>query len=244
MTSTLLLAAVSLTGLGAQEPGGVSPSELISRMLQRYSSARSLTGSIVLSVTTMGQTAQARTDVQFELPSKLYLRQSRATASCLVTSDGKRFSYDAPKLTWHDKGVRLVEPVSLSNGKTLAVRDIYAAATASLIDRSAPLDIAIGRREDLEFLRRQWATLRYQGKVSHDGAEVHAITGDWKEYGDAPRTSGSFRMLISDSGDLKQYAVSETVDVPPLGNKTVVSVWEVSLTVNGKPNAELFRVAG
>ncbi len=239
-----VLLALSVVSQAAS-PGSRAPNsaQLISAMLAKYAAARSLTGTITLTQSAMDHAGQLRTTLQFELPSKLYLRQDLATGqgrTWLVTSDGKYFSYDVPKLPWQDRGTRLVEPV-VYRGRTQSVREIYAASALSLGDRSAPLDIAIGRNEDLRYLKNQWASLRYQGRTKLRDEDVHVIMGDWREYGDAP-ASGQFRMMLSESGDLRQYALSENFALPTVGQKNVVSIWDVRLEVDAKPDPNLFKL--
>lgn len=243
----MIAAFLSVIALGQAAERAIqapNPAQMLSEMIAKYSAAKSLVGTITLSQSAMNQTGQIRTYFQFEYPSKLYIRQDMTTGTggrWLVTSDGKFFSYDVPKLPWQDKGTRLVEPV-VFQGKTLGVRDIYAAASLSLGDRSAPLDIAIGRSEDLRYLRNQWATLRYQGTTRLGEEEVHVIMGDWREYGDAP-VSGQFRIMLNANNELRQYALSENFALPTVGQKNVVSIWDVRIDLLAKPDSGLFKLA-
>jgi hypothetical protein len=212
-------------------------------MFAKFAGAQTLTGRIVLTQGAMNQSGQLVTEVQYERPSKLFIRQTKGTSSTSVTvaSDGKLFTYPAPKLPWQSEGTRLFESVKVRD-KTLTIGDIYSASGLSLIDRCAPLDIAIGRKEDLDFLRRQWATLEYKGTADRSGETVHVIMGSWRDYGNAPVT-GQFRMLLSQDAELREYAVSEGVNIPDLGTRTtVMSVWDVKLQINGKPDPALFKV--
>ncbi|HZH97804.1 MAG TPA: hypothetical protein VEX38_02430 [Fimbriimonadaceae bacterium] len=251
MTTALIAAALSLSALSpqggqAQQPSG---SEIVGKMLAHYYGANTATGKIKLTQSMMNHSVVIETTLQFEKPSKLYIKQVQTGKSgqrtWLVTSDGKSFAYDPPSVVISRKPIRLMEAVQ-QNDKTLDVRDIYRAIVESLGDRSAPLDVVIGRREDLEFLQHQLATVRYAGRDKVGETEVNVITGDWREYGAAP-VSGTYQMLITDAGELKRYARKETLAVA-MGNgqslppQDVLTVWDVDVQVNGKPDPALFKV--
>src|SRR5690349_22569 len=91
LTHALSLIVVTLT------PQGDSAKELIQKMLARYHAAQTLTGTIKLTVKTEAGAASMDTWIQYERPSKLYIRQKKnsanpdpeAPSSWLITSDGK-----------------------------------------------------------------------------------------------------------------------------------------------------------
>jgi ribosomal protein L35AE/L33A len=242
-TGLMILSAVCAP---LQEPQGEQPQSaaaIVTKMLARYAGAKTMTGKITLTQGAMGQSGQVHTEFQFELPAKLYIRQVKSTgqgASCLITSDGKYFSYPSPKLTWQDPGTRLVEAVKVRD-KQLTVNEIYAAVGLSLVDRNPALDIAIGRKEDLEFLRNQWAGIEYRGTVREGDEDLHVVIGGYREYGTAPVT-GQFRMKIGPEGDLREYALSESLKLGDLGVQTVLSTWAVRIEVDGKPDQALFKL--
>lgn len=231
----MLVSLIAISVL-AQEP---SPAKLLTDMFAKYSAAKSLVGTITLTQGTERESGTISTELAYERPAKLFIKQTRSTQSrriWLVTSDGKHFSYGKP-----DAGVggRLVEPVSNSR-RTLDLAGIYAATSASLGDRSVPLDIAISRREDLNAIRSQWATLEYAGTKELGGETVHVIEGKWREYGEAPAT-GKFTICIGQDSDLRVYAVTEPISVGG-AVLNVVSRWDVHLKVDGKVDASLFKV--
>ncbi len=246
MIAALLVPCVIAQGAADAQVQAPSPAQIVSKMIGRYNAAQTLSGKIQLTSMIKGQGGSLVTKVQFELPSKLYIRQEKLYGDgriWLVTSDGKRFSYEPPPGLPPGKTQvnRLIEPINLKDGKSLTVRDVYAASVASIGDRSPVLDIAIGRKEDLEYLRFQWATLRYEGVTRYGDEEVHAISGDWREYGTAPVT-GQFRMLINEAGDLRQYVISEKVNLETAGTQRLDSVWDVQLQVNGAVDPALFKL--
>jgi hypothetical protein len=230
--------------------------ELVGKMLRNYDSAQTLTGTIRFTQSVQNVSIVIDTNLQWAKPAKLFIRQDRRSSdprTYFVTSDGKTFSYDLPEDRAGAPGERLFEPVS-QPGRTLDYRDIYAAASRSLGDRSAPIDIAICRTEDLKFIRGQWATMEFAEKPGPDGVRV--IVGDWRQYANAP-ASGSFEMWITDDGDLKKYVQRETFQpeasaldekfrphpVPlNVGPLQITSVWDVNLKVNGAPDPSLFKV--
>lgn len=235
----MIAIALGLVMMGQAE----TPAALVSKMLARYSSAQTLVGTIVFVQSAAGASVTTTTHVQYEKPSKLYVRQVRASsdpAESSITCDGARFSYDVPKDVAATPGQRLIETVE-QGGVRLDVKEIYAASGRSLIDRSAPLDIAISRLEDLKFLRNQWATVESLGKTEQDGEVRQMVGGQWREYGTAA-VSGRYTMWIGPQGDLRQYEVRERLAVRDQAATEVVSSWQVKLTVNGKPDPALFTL--
>lgn len=221
-------------------------SALVSRMLAYYRDAKSLKGEIVLTQRAGQVAVVVETSVAYDEPSKLLIRQVRRSAAnpgaWLVTSDGTNFSYDAPASVAKRPGERLIEKVSSGN-RTFSVADIYATASNSLGDRSAALDIAIARSEDLRFLTGQWATLAYQEPREVAGVRVQVVGGDWREYS-AAAVSGKYELWITLGGELKRVVQRETIAPDPrLGAQTVVSTWDVDLERNPKLDPGTFKLA-
>lgn len=246
MTATLLMMLLS-----SQEP---SAPAIVSKMLSHYSDAKSLVGTISMVQRAGGRQVTIVTEVQFQTPSKLYIRQimnaSYGQARWLVTSNGKMFSYDAPRGISTEgrlspEGKRLVEACQ-QYGTDIGFRGVYQASVASLGDRSTPLDIIIGRSEDLRFRNNQWATVEHQGKVEVAGAQAWAIGGGYREYGKAP-VSGSYQMVIDDQYRLLRYTERETIATKVNGQQVVQdveTVWDVSVTKDATPREDLFKVIG
>lgn len=241
MIQALALASVLFTGSVQQD--APSAADLISKMIAKYNSAKTLKGTIVLRQGTATESGTLTTQFQFEMPSKLYIRQQKDFGdrkTWLITSDGKHFSYPAPEVFGTDSK-RLAEPINLASGKVMGIRDIYSAIVGSIGDRSAPLDIAISRTEDLQYLRGQWYTVRLDGITKVRESEAYSIIGQWKEYGDAVNPSGRFQMVIGKDGDLMRYAVEQTLEIS--GQRiNVTSVWDVDLKVNVEVDQKLFKL--
>lgn len=243
----MLLTALSTLTMAFQAAGNpaqtVNPGELVSRMLAYYNDAETLTGTIVMLVKDNAGSVAVTTQIQYEKPNKLYIKQQKSTGdrrTWLVVSNGKHFSYNVPQNLENDNpNRRLVEAVKVGD-VTLTLRDIYAASAHGLADRSAALDIAISRTEDLRFLRDQWRTVEYKGQIEYDGVQVHVVSGQWRAYGTAP-VQGQYRMYITDSGELRQFARSETMGDGTGVAIPLLSTWDVKLVKNGKPDEKLFE---
>lgn len=217
-------------------------SAMVSKVLARYAGAKTVVGKIAM-VQTMGSiSASVTTELQYERPAKLYIRQVRKSSDpreWMVTSDGAQFSYEMPwDLTTGRPKERLIEDVK-QQGKSLDLRDMYAAAARSLGDRSAPLDILISRSEDLKFLANQWATLGY---LSGDAGPIILIGGQWREYGQAP-VSGTWQMEVTPEGDLKSYRLEEAIAPDPKqGPQKVTTVWTVDVSLSAAPDPAKFKL--
>jgi hypothetical protein len=233
----LTLAALAIV-LAPQTAG-----EVVSNLLTRYNAAVSVVGNIKFVQSYKGVSVTTDTALQYEKPSKLYAKQVRPGEDpWLVTSDGQLFSYSAPLLGGFQKGKRLIERVD-QLGKLLTVREIYGASLARILDRSAPMEIAIGRLEDLRLIRNQWASMQL-GEPDPKGNKV--VTGKWREDGGST-PSGTYEMLVSPEGDLLRYTIKEMrgfrgpdgKQIPP---DLLVSDWQVTLKIDAPVDPALFSV--
>lgn len=237
----------------AQAPQGNQAAQLVSQMLAYYNNAKTLTGTIQMTQTAGSRQATVSTVIQAEWPSKLYLRQELKAAfgsdSWLVTSDGMVFSYDPPSEL---EGKRLAEPVDHATGSH-DIRSIYAATVKSIYDRSTPLDIVIGRMEDLRYRNYQWVNVVVQGEAQIGEDKVTVVGGQWREYGQAP-ASGTYTMAIDGQKRLRQFTLKESLEV---GNEVLIvkgqrprnptiqqitTVWDVNVIKDGPVKPELFKV--
>lgn len=234
--------AMAVLSCGVQA-GAPTPASLVSKMFARYFGAKSLTGTITMKQSLGTLAIECSTALQYERPGKVYIRQrltGAQTKSALVTSDGKRFSYDTPDYLPGSENVRrLIEKMDTPFGK-LDIGDVYSAAARSLADQSVPLDVAIGRKEDLTFRKNQWASLVYGGKVSFGGETLHKVTGRYRAFL-AANPSGDFEMLLTEAGDLRRYSLKTALQADGRA-LTVQAGWEVRLTVDAAPDPKLFAV--
>jgi len=256
----LTILAFSLTLLGQAAPAQNPAAQLVSKMLAYYSNAPTMTGTITLTASDGKGQVQVVTHLQYQRPSKLYIRQEkegRDPLQWLTVSDGKLFSYDSPA-NLPGRQHRLIESVYqlianefTSDGSAVHrdynVGEIYSVvAEASLGDRSVPLDIAIGRVEHLNHDVLTWMTVESGGKATLNGTDVNVINGKWREYGnqvsDPQYAPGTYEMLITDGGKLVRYTIKRKVGPKESGGVLLTEAWDVDLTVNGKPDPNLFRL--
>ena len=242
-----MLTALAMIAIAQESPqenqGSVNASLLVQKMIEYYNDAATMTGTIVMTTKVGDESLSITTNLQFEKPSRIYVRQQKSLGDkrvWLIVSDGKLFAYDAPGLAaWEDPKKRLAEPVTYLGVKK-TFRDIYAVGATGLGDRSTPLDIAIGRTEDLKYVRDQWRSVNYRGKSTHLGQEVNVVMGEWRPYGNA-EVQGQYRMLITPGGELKEFARSEMVKpqgAPQAFN--VVTTWAVNLKKDDRPDPNLW----
>lgn len=242
---------VSLFAL-VSTPQDIKPADLVSKMLARYHDAKTLSGTVLMTQSAAGRKVYTETSIQYEKPAKLYIKQvlkASEPRQWLVTSDGTNFSYDVPNdqrdNNWI-KEARLVEMIG-AGAAAPSLSEIYRAVTRSLGDRSAALDVAIGRLEDLKFLRGQWKTLDSGPQVEVEGEKLYSIQGLWREYGDAQIHSGTYQMFLNAEGDLRRYEVRVSMRLP-LGNgqvsepQEILTSWDVRFKVNGSVVPELFKL--
>lgn len=248
-----MLATAALTLLLAQQhmqptaqPEAPRPSALVGKMLARYFEAPTIVGRIGLTVAAPTGAVNVETTLQIERPGKMYIRQTKSAGdkrAFLITADGKGFTYDAPDIRiGQPSNKRLFE----AYGKKTEIYDLKAAfsvAGAVLPDRSMALDVAIGRREDLAFIRGQWATMQAMGSFPVREQTAFVVGGDWRPDATAP-VAGTYRMAITADGDLVQYEIRQTIVVPGsnLGPQTIVQTWDVNLSLTTKPNPDLFKL--
>src|SRR4051812_2027201 len=115
---TTLAVTLALCAPGPK-PQANAASQLVSKMLKYYSGAQSITGTITYTASDGAGSAQLITVLQYEKPSKLYIKQYKGgphQMMWLVTSDGKYFSYNAPD-NLPGSNERLVETVMQSTGR-------------------------------------------------------------------------------------------------------------------------------
>lgn len=227
----------------AQAPAEPSPSKLVSAMLAKYAAAKTIVGTIKLTQTAGKESGSILTTFQFEKPAKLTIRQVQEKSPprvWLVTSDGKHFSYPAPDADIYPNS-RLVENIAKDTG-AMGLAEIYHASAMGLGDRSAPLDIAIGSKEDLKFIAGQWATLALGGKTKLGEIECQKIKGTWREVaGGAPM--GRYELWLDAENNMKRYVVEQSVKLDPAQPAIrIVSVWDINLKIDGTPDQDLFKV--
>ena len=269
MITAVIAVAALLQGQGQSKAGA-----LVTKMLARYYSANTVSGSMTYEQSAVDPsqnqkfTIHGSTKVQIERPNKIFVVQNSdlpGAGNGRIISNGQRFLYNVPQDTreltrtlGNDSQLnsQLIEDVvqfdyNSQTKNILDVAQIYTVGSAGLpLHPAAPLDIAISRHDALKAFSDQLASVSDQGNTTINGKSAHIVTGDWRQYVDAP-VSGTYQLAITDDGDLLQYVLNEKVD--PAGADAnggvvrmtqpinVTTIWNVDLTVNGQVDEKLFN---
>jgi hypothetical protein len=229
--------------------------QVVEKALAHYAGANTIVGTVAMKQTAKGITVKSETQLAFEKPSKILLRQvyngfepipnsadvKPTVIRKLLVSDGKIFSFDLPD------GVigraRSTEKVT-QKAYTQTIQDLYETERISLVDKNPMIDVAIGRSQDLRRLLDQWATMKLYGTVKINEQDVTALTGNFRETADSP-VSGSFEAYFSKQYDLVRYVLKQKFTVPnhPDQIVEVLSIWDSSLKVNAPVDASAFVVS-
>jgi hypothetical protein len=225
-----------------------SPSKIMSRMFAHYAEANSVVGTIRMTQSAQGKAVHTQTELQFERPSKIFLRQVRdglKGRQWLLTSDGNTFSYNRPDDEDYGRD-RYVEYVTQHN-KALTISEEMLAAYKSLGDVNPILESTVASKEWLTRLTQQWATLVYHGRATVNGKDVAEVTGEYRDT-NLVKVSGTFSAYVTDEGELVRYQLKQIMQV---GNPTnpretipveVVTTWDSDLKLNGRTDPTLYRV--
>jgi hypothetical protein len=244
--------ALAAALLAAQDTAELpSIGSLMTKMMTKYSQAESLVGKVEAEVRVKGERVRVKTEIQYQRPNLIYIMQVqeyKAREEFFVVSDGQKFQYTNPLDHLRKRDPFLIETAVQERqevddvGKVstrirpLGIGSIYAAGSLSLADRSIPLDMAIGRTEDLQYFRGQLATFKDGGMVEFAGKKARKIHGDWRPFADAANNLATYELYITPEGDFVGYRLSEIYSM----NKQVVPM--VSTWVSDfKPGAEVDR---
>jgi hypothetical protein len=230
-----------------------SGAALISRMFAYYSSTSTLTGSIKMVQKAQDRQVTLDTDMAYEGPSKLYVKQvlhaDKDSRTWMVTSDGKEFTYDYPnEVRLHSSKPepgRLEEPV-LAYGETQTFQQIFRAAMRSLGDVSLPELVAIGGKINFDAVKQMIATIEMGGTASVGGETVYIVKGMWRTT-DKGQPQAKYEMDITAEGKLKRYVQDEIISIaekgqPKMTPQEVLTTWDLDLHVNAKPDEALFKI--
>ncbi|RYG48404.1 hypothetical protein EON79_04535, partial [bacterium] len=142
---TMIVAALlALSPL--QEAPSAGP--IISKMMAHYAGAFTAQGTIVTTQSAKNVSVVTQTGFAMSKPNRLRISQTRNGSQggkWLVVSDGNKVSYDRPK------GV--FGPARFSDPTEPTLPEVYTAVLDSLGEKSIPLDILIGRSNDLQTFR-------------------------------------------------------------------------------------------
>ncbi|MBX3095439.1 MAG: hypothetical protein KF812_01120 [Fimbriimonadaceae bacterium] len=234
----LLLGALLQSGSALQSQEGVS--QLVSRMLKVYADTKQLDGQIVLSASDGQGTTKMTTDIAYNAPSKILVRQvapGTEGRTVIVVSNGQKFVYTAPDYL-HDTTL-LEEPVN-ANGFVRQYRDIFGVVGPSLIDRSVPLMILIAQPDDLREVVRRLVTVDDQGTLQVNGKSCRLIGGTYREVvGGA--TFSRYRMAVDENAQLVQFVLQQTYGGAS-ERMTLNLVWDVNVRLGIAPDESRFRL--
>jgi hypothetical protein len=248
----MLSAALLLTLSAVQTPAATpNAATAISNMMALYSNAQTISGTIEQTQSADNVTTKIITRLQLDRKGrKLFLRQDKPSGfnagTYIITADGNRFSYP-PTYEMMDRAnanraaMRVLEPMFLNDGTILTEKDAYVAGTKSIPDRSAAIDIAISRTEDLKFIRMQLATLEFIRTDKVGEETVNVFGGKWRPFGEP---TGTYEMWVDSKNSLRRYATKESISLAPnTPVVTVITVWSVNLMINPPTLDEsLFKV--
>ncbi|MBL8049475.1 MAG: hypothetical protein JNJ45_12420 [Chthonomonas sp.] len=217
-----------------------TPGQFLSKVIFRYAEAKTIQGSFKCVSTANGLRVEVNSAVAIERPSKVYLRQVRGGAvpeDTVITSDGKKFSYDAPIELKNTRGERLMEFVWKEGAKApMSVGEVVQIGQQRLPDYSAPLWLMMSYRIDLEFLRGCWGKVAWQ----QESNGLLSVGGTYKEYPLATE-AGTWQLWATPEGDLKRYALS--VPIVEGGRQiTVSNVWTIDVKLNAEVAPETFKL--
>lgn len=240
-------ASSSQTSASQAQP---DPSSIISAMLLRYYNASSLKATIVHTVAAMGKSQSIQTDLQFERPSLISIKQSRSEPdpqTWIASSDGKLFSYPVPTgvVLGSDQSKWLVEPVKNNLGNEQSIQDLLQAAADSLPDISDPVLIMAGWKDAQKAMIRKWSNLQLQTVVDKNGVKDWAITGIYTS-GATGSLKGNFTMIISPDNDLLSMEIKRNFAIPngtPDQAVQTVDTWICQTVLNGAVDHSLFKIS-
>jgi hypothetical protein len=218
---------------------------MMSQMLAHYASAQSLVGTIKMTQSAQGVSLHITTELQYDRPSMLYIRQIRDGSRpkvWTVTSNGSIWSYDRPdNQDAHMGPNRHVEYVT-QNNITMKLSDFFGAASHSLGDMNPMLISAISNPDWLRRLTGQWATLVDKGSTKINGQVVEEIAGKYRD-GVGHSQSGDFEAYVSDAGDLVKYVLYQRMAITGVtkGAVDIMTVWESNLQVGATTNKDLYQ---
>jgi len=252
MISTFLLASAIIAPQADQLP---QAGALISKMMGRYASAKTLVGRIQSSFNSGEGTVKVSTLMQYDRAKRLlYIRQEKETGkkgTHLVICDGNWLMYTNPLegREHRDKKPFLIEPASRKEATLAAVGakvkeipldlgEIYVISSLGLADASVPMDMAVARPGDLDLFRRQLVSFKTQELTTFSGKQAYKISGLWSDTSlDDPR--GSYDLYVTGEGDILGYATTEQVNFRGKLHR-IVSSWVSDLKVDAEPDPKLF----
>jgi hypothetical protein len=220
----MILPILSLMLMRQSAPDSPNPAQIVSKMLARYQHWKTLSGSILLTMSAGKSSGRMVTTINAKSPNLVCIKQepdgTTDTRTYVLLSNGTVFRYPAPSNLPGSDGKSVQESVN-QDGVLLDVQDIYGIGAPGLKDRSAPLDVAFGRLPDLQSFKSQLASIKYDHQEQMRGKLCDVVSGGWRPYArhvaatdangnpidSTVQPEANYRLTISQDGDLMRYEI-------------------------------------
>lgn len=232
MTSIALAIAYSATTL---IPG---PAQVLSEAMEHYYGAGNISGTIATTLSQGNVTQKIQTQIQFSSPDRLYFDQtplSDPAARIRAISNGDHFVYPSPEEFDARQAKRkyLVETVFQPNGGLMTIQTMYSIFSKSVVDRSIPLEIAIGRDKDLLVISQLLSNFTDGGTRTYNEEDVTVVLCDVQHnIGSDFKLKGAF--FINEKRDIRFFKVFGQMKDAAKRNVEFNAEWVVNLKVNDK----------
>lgn len=254
MTAVIIAAAVAL-----QTPAVPSGSELFSKMLKKYSSAKTIRGTITFNQSAQGSMAEAKvailTSLQASQPNLFFMEQTRTPKSSdpdagnyfLAVSNGKKMNYTVSKnlLPWTDATSGKHSQFYEDAPKTMAgALDVFC---TMLLDRSLPIGIALYNPFEIERVTKNLANLKTAEKeVDVKGKTAFRIDAllmkRYKSGNGTVELGQPIYFYIDKDYNFLGMTLEENVADGAGGTYRITSEWVVNLQVDVEVDKSLFVV--
>lgn len=207
-------------------------------MIERYQNKLCASGTIVWTVTSPQDSMKVKTDLQYLSPAKVFINQQSIGGAQskrkFLISDGQRFVYQIKNTDKvHSNSDTFTEPIrEPRTGKLLTKDEVYIIGAKGLLDNYIPLDIVMGRPDNLAHLDRLIAKgLQDGGRADVNGQTCRVLKGRLStKYDEVP--SIDFTVSISAENDLVQMQTVERYKVDNGQTVAILMTWDVNVKVN------------
>ncbi len=214
------------------------PAQLLSDAMDRYYHAGNVAGTIATTLSEGSVVQKIRTQIQFSSPDRLFFDQaleSDPKAAIRAISNGTHLVYPSPEDfdSKTNKRLYLVEPIMQRSGGLMDIRTMYAIFSRSVVDRSIPLEIVIGRDKDLQVISQLLSNFTDGGVRTYNGEEVNVILCDvLHKVGSEFKMKGAF--FINETKDIRYFKAYGILKDDRRRNVEFNAEWIVNLTVNNQ----------
>jgi hypothetical protein len=232
MTSIAIAIAYSATTL---IPG---PAQILSEAMDHYYNAGNLSGTISTTLSEGKVVQHIQTQIQYSSPDRLYFDQTLASdplARIRAIANGEHLVYPSPEDYDAKKNKRLylVEPIYQNSGGLMTVKTMYSIFSRSVVDRSIPLEIAIGRDKDLQVISQLLSNFSDGGVRNYNGEDVSVVLCDVvHKVGSNFKMKGAF--FINEKRDIRYFKAYGILKDERKRDVEFNAEWIVNLDVNNK----------